>query len=230
MLSTSKYQFSFALLLLICSYGLYASFNRGNANAWYYKAEFSLNEWSDNNAITSKLDYDDTLTAISNAYQADQSHPHYNHIYGRILHWGVLNDYEPKERIEEVKAWYLKAAELRTRWPDPWVDLAKLNNQLEGYNQETRYYIEQAIKTGPYVDYVNVGILQVLLLNWTTLTGSERALLFERFAIATKQPILKDVLFFAKEIGREKILCIQLNFNPAYQSIKNSSVYRKYCK
>lgn len=119
MLLNSKFHISLVLLLLICCYGLYASFNRGNANAWYYKADFSLNEWANNNANSSKLDYDDTLKAISNAYQADQSHPHYNHIFGRILHWGVLNNYEHEERIEEVKAWYLKATELRTRWPDP---------------------------------------------------------------------------------------------------------------
>ncbi|MFT6731901.1 MAG: hypothetical protein ACJAS9_000075 [Polaribacter sp.] len=105
-----------------------------------------------------------------------------------------------------------------------------MNNQRQGYNLETRYYIEQAIKTGPYIDYVNLGILQVLLQNWSTLSGSDRTLLFERLAIATKQPILKEVLVFAKKLGRDKILCIQFNFNPIYETIKNSNVYLKYCK
>ena len=219
-----------AALMLLTLYCLSMAFSRGVANAWYYDAEFSLNEWAETNTISNKEEYQRTLTSIKKAQSLDPTHPHYVHMVGRIMHWGVDMGYEDKSQLKNILSWYLSAAELRPLWPDPWVDLLRLNNYLHGYNDDTKYYIEQALSTGPYIDIVTQGSIQVWLLNWSVLTGKEREILFKQFGIATKQnKVLSEVFKFAKSINRSNLLCIQLKYNTDYAKQKESSLYRKYC-
>jgi len=218
------------LLLLLTLYCLSSSFSRGSANAWYFNAEFSLNDWAKQNTIKDKAEYTDTLTSIKKAQSLDPTHPHYAHMVGRIMHWGVDMGFEDTTALTVINQWYLLATELRPLWPDPWVDLARLNNSLHGYNHKTKYYVDQALATAPYVDLVTVGTIQVLLLNWQILSGQERDLLFKQFEISTKQyKVLNQVLHFAKDINREKLLCSQLKFNPQYLKHKDSYLYKRYC-
>ena len=218
------------MLLLLTLYCLSSSFSRGSANAWYFNAEFSLNDWATKNTIKDKAEYTDTLTSIKKAQSLDPTHPHYAHMVGRIMHWGVDKGFEDTTALAVINQWYILATELRPLWPEPWVDLALLNNALHGYNDQTKYYIDKALATGPYVDLVTVGTIQVLLLNWQVITGHERDMLFKQFDIATKQyNVLNQVLKFAKDIEREKLLCSQLKFNAKYSKQKESYLYKRYC-
>ena len=222
--------FILGILLLVTLYCLSAAFSRGTANAWYFNAEFSLKEWANENTIKNESNYQQILTSIKKAQSLDTTHPHYAHIVGRIIHLGVDMGFEDKNKLAEVKQWYLLATELRPLWPDPWVDLLRLNNYLHGYNDETKYYITQALSNGPYIDLVTVGTIQVWLLNWTVLTGKERELLFKQFAVATKRnEVLSQVLNFAKDINRDKLLCSQLKFNKNYLIQKETYLYSRYC-
>ena len=145
-----------AILLLasVCLYGLSSAYHRGNANAWYYQVEYALNDWSKADTIASLADYQDTLAIMKKVVALDPGHPHYAHMMGRVLHWGVNMEFEPRMTLLEVKKWYLKATELRPLWPDPWVDLAILNNYLTGYSEETQFYMAQALVAGPFDDLV----------------------------------------------------------------------------
>lgn len=235
-MKVTKKTFNFPLyfiifsFLLLCIYGMYSAFTRGSASAWYYKAYFVINDWEVQGEIESEKQYLNTLAAITKAQYLDHSHPHYAHILGRVIHWGVNSGFEKKERLTDVKAWYLLSTKLRPLWPDPWIDLAQLNNNLTGYTPETEYYLDQALETGPYIPLVTSGVLKVLLLNWATLLGKDKTRLFEQFAIATTQRHgLRQALSFAKNIGQEKLLCIQIKFNPVYIKQKKSYLYKKYC-
>lgn len=221
---------SIALLLFIALYGLFSAFNRGTANGWYFNAEFALNDHSQDSAITELVDYQQTLLSITKAQSLDLTHPHYAHMLGRIMHLGVDFGFENKTKLDEVREFYLLSTKLRPLWPDPWVDLLRLNNYLYGYNEQTKHFIKQALLTGPYVDLVTVGTIQVWLLNWALLTGEERALLFNQFGIAAQQhKVLESVLEFAKSINREKLLCSQLKFNSQYLKQKKSYLFKRYC-
>jgi hypothetical protein len=218
------------MLLLLTLYCLSSSFSRGMANAWYFNAEFSLNDWAKNNTITDKAEYLDTLTSIKKAQTLDSKHPHYAHMLGRIMHGGVDMGIEDTTALVDIDQWYVLSTQLRPLWPEPWIDLARLNNALHGYDDLTKYYIDQALATGPYLDLVTVGTFRVLLLNWQVLSGQERELLFKQFDIATMQyKVLNQVLEFAKDINRDKLLCSQLKFNPKYLKQKEWYPYRKYC-
>jgi hypothetical protein len=218
------------LLVLLTFYCLSTTFSRGAANAWYFNAEFSLNDWAKKRTIKDKADYESTLNSIKKAQSLDPTHPHYVHMVGRIMHWGVDMGYEEKTELVEIIQWYRLATQLRPLWPDPWVDLLRLNNYLYGYTDETKYYIKQALSRGPYIDLVTVGTVQVWLSNWPLLSGKDRELLFKQFAITTKQhKALSQMLKFAQAINREKLLCSQLKFNPSYSKQKDSYAYRNYC-
>tara|TARA_B110000438_G_scaffold302283_1_gene359534 strand:+ start:3203 stop:3931 length:729 start_codon:yes stop_codon:yes gene_type:complete len=216
----------FLIVTLFC---LSSALSRGVANAWYFNAEFSLNGWAKEITVKDNAEYNRTLISIKKAQSIDPTHPHYAHMVGRIMHFGVDMGFEDKAQLEYVKQWYLLATELRPLWPDPWVDLLRLNNYLHGYTDETKYYIDQALSTGSFIDLVTVGTIQVWLLNWSILSGKERAMLFKQFDVATKQFKLLDVLKFAKAINREKLLCSQLKFNIDYAKQKKSSLYTNYC-
>lgn len=219
-----------AVFLLLTFYCLSSAVNRGVANAWYFNAEFSLNDWAEYKTIKDKTEYDRTLLSITKAHSLDPTHPHYAHMVGRIMHWGVDMGFEDISKLEEIKQWYLLSTTLRPLWPDPWVDLLLLNNYLYGYTDETKFYIQQAISTGPYLNAVTLGTIKVWLLNWQVLSGKERELLFKQFNIATTQyKILNQVVTFAKTIDREKIICSQIKFNKLYLKQKDTYLYRSNC-
>ena len=150
------------LLAGICLSVLNIAYHRGNANAWYYQVEYAINDWSEAGAIASLADYQDTLAIMKKVVALDPNHPHYAHMMGRVLHWGVNMDFEPRMTLIEVKQWYLKATERRPLWPDPWADLAILNNYLSGYDEETQFYLAQALVAGPFDDLVKQAEAQVL--------------------------------------------------------------------
>ena len=228
--SKPLYYVALVTLIIITLYGLSSAFTRGVANAWYFNAEFSLNDWAKQKTISDKDEYELTLASIQKAQSLDPSHPHYAHMLGRVMHWGVDMGFEEKSKLAEIKTLYLLATELRPLWPDPWADLARLNNFLNGYTYETKYYIEQALATGPYMNLVTVATIQVWLLNWPILSGEERALLFKQFGVATKQyNTFSQVLKFSKSINREKLLCAQLKYNSDYVEHKESSLYKWQC-
>lgn len=221
-----------ALLLVLCLGSMGSAVYRGSASAWYFKAEFALNNWAQAGSIESKEDYLDGLDAITTAVRLDPSHPHYVHMLGRISHWGVAQGFESHDKLPQIKQWYLQATDLRPMWPDPWMDLARLNNFTEGFTQQTKDYMAQALTTGPYIDEVNTGVIKILLQNWAVLEGSERTLMFDQFRITTLQPnVLSQSLADAKSLGRQNLLCTQLKFNPSYnQKYAKSYLYRKFCK
>ena len=221
---------SLGAVLLVTLLCLSSALSRGVANAWYFNAEFSLNGWAKDIMVKDNAEYTRTLTSIKKAQLLDPTHPHYAHMVGRIMHVGVDMGFEDKTVLKDVKQWYLLATELRPLWPDPWVDLLRLNNYLDGYSDETKHYIEQALANSSYNDLVTIGTIQVWLLSWHILSGKERELLFKQFNVATKQyKVLSQVLLFAKDINSENLLCSQLKFNTQYSKQKESDLYRRYC-
>lgn len=220
----------FTILMLVTVYCLSSAFTRGVASAWYFNAEFALDNVSENKTENAEEEYPHILAAIKKAQSLDPTHPHYAHMLGRVMHWGVGLGLEEKSTLSDVKAWYLLATALRPLWQDPWADLVRLNNDLYGYNDETKHYIAQALATGPYNNLVTVTTLQVWLSHWSELSGTELASLFKQFDVATKQPkTLEQVLKFAKSINRAGLLCSQLKYNRDYVHHKSTSLYKRMC-
>jgi len=97
------------MLLLLTLYCLSSSFSRGASNAWYFNAEFSLNDWATKNTIKDEAEYTSTLTSIKKAQSLDPTHPHYAHMVGRITHWGVDMGFEDTTALVDINQWYVLA-------------------------------------------------------------------------------------------------------------------------
>jgi len=219
------------LLLLVCLYAGYTAGYKGYANAWYYQAEFAINAWAKQGKVSSRSEYDSALTAITKAHDMDPSYPHYAHINGRILHWGIISGFEDESQYTTVRSLYLAAVARRPMWPDVWMDLATINNYLDGYDSDTQQYLAEAMATGPYINAVIAGSVRILLSNWSALSGQDKQLVFTQFGKSIKQPRLRnEILTYATSIDKQKLLCVQLKFNPEYHAVKSTSSYHKYCQ
>lgn len=228
---TIKRLLAVLLLSLLCLYGAYTAFYKGSANAWYYQAEFAINAWAKQGKVSSRSDYDVALTAIIKARALDPNYPHYAHINGRILHWGIISGFEGVDKYHKVKSLYLSAVANRPMWPDVWIDLAIINNYLDGFNADTQQYLAEAIETGPYIKEVITGSIEILLSNWLLLSAKDKQLMFDQFAKSVKHPdLLKASLVFATSITKQKLLCLQLKYKPEYQMAKSTWPYKKYCQ
>jgi len=229
--ATAKRSVFVLLLLVICLYGGYTAFYKGSANAWYYRAEFAINAWAKQGKVASRSEYDSALSAITKAHAIDPSYPHYAHINGRILHWGIISGFEDESKYTNIKVLYLSAIARRAEWPDVWIDLSAINNYLAGYNIDTQQYLAKAIETGPYIKEVITGSMEILLSNWALLPGKDKQLMFDQFAKSVKHPdLLKANLAFATLIDKQKLLCLQLKYKPEYHSVKSTWPYKKYCQ
>ena len=98
------------------------------------------------------------------------------------------------------------------------------------FNEETQYYLKQAVKKGPFIDSVIVGSVQILLFNWRQLSGADQVLLFEQFGKAIgRNKLLGPILAHATELNRQKLLCLQIKNSAKDQRYVKSWVYKKYC-
>ncbi len=217
-------------LAALCCYGLYQSWVRGTASAWYYQADFALQQWNEKGAEVSDQDYVDALTAVVKAQQLDPGHPHYAHMVGRITHWGISMGYELDMTLEDVKNWYLLATSLRPLWPEPWVDLVMLSNSIYGLNDETKHYIGQAQIAGPYMNAVTVAVVKVYLFYWEVLTEDEVNSMFEQLGkSAQESKVLLELLKFAKDLDKESVLCDEMLTDDAYAKYRQHNYFMKYC-
>jgi len=204
---------------------------RGSASSWYYKAETYLNKWTALGKIANNQEYLNALNAINTANNLDSSHPDYLHLLGRVMYWGVTQGFEPKEKLPLIKQLYIKSTSLRPLWPQPWIDLAHLNNLIDGFNHDTKNYIEQALHAGPYLDEVNVQVIKILIEHWAVLEEHDRELMFKQFRITTWRPkILNQILIDAKLLGQHDLLCDYLSVNPNYnKKYKETDLYQEFC-
>lgn len=219
-----------AVFALMTFTAMVYAYSWGVANIWYFNASYYLDDWSKAGKIEHADEYQKAWAAISKSVAYDPSHPHYLHIKGRILQWGINENLVDAAQISEVKALFLASTQARSAWPIPWIDLAHLNASQEGMSDETWQYIHQALAVGPYEQAVNQGVLNIMMAYWYQVTPGQAPLFFEQFAIAVKQPkMLETVLKFSQTVGRKNLICPQLRFNQQYETQRKSHVYKKYC-
>ena len=224
-------KYSVVILFAVTSvYALLISFRWGLANVWYFNASYYLTDWSKQQKIASKQDYVNALTAINNAVGYNPEHPHYYHIKGRIIDWGIYAGFEKKFTLNEVKASYISSLSLRQAWPETWIDLAQTNNALHHLSKETQTYIDKALYYGPYQQVVTMGTLSILMQNWSSLNTTQITLFYQQLAIALQQPrLIKKLFRQAKENNIDHLVCIQIKYNDKFKLNHKTWYYKKYC-
>jgi len=220
-----------AALSIVCLSTLAVTYSWGMANAWYFNASFYISDWAKEGKLDNKADYQSALSAINKAVSYDTEHPHYHHIKGRIVHWGIGAGFEEKLTFNDVKDIYKTSVSLREAWPDVWIDLARVNFILEGLTDETLSYIDKALYYGPYQQSVTLGSLNLLMQSWNNLKPEQTALFYKQLPIALKQNrLINQVFTMAQQNNVDNLVCIQIKYNKELESLKNTWTTRKYCK
>ncbi|SFD64486.1 VpsP family polysaccharide biosynthesis protein [Pseudoalteromonas denitrificans] len=223
--------FTVGILSILCLTTLVISYSWGMANAWYFNASYYIDDWAKSGKLKNKIDYNNALAAINKAVSYDSEHPHYHHIKARIIHWGIGAGFEKKLDFSDVKILYKTSLSLREAWPDPWIDLARVNFIIEGLTDETQSYIDTALHYGPYQQSVTLGTLSLLMQGWNNLKPNQTSLFYKQLPIALNQnKLIYKTFELAKHNKLEKILCIQIKYNAELASLKKSHASRRFCK
>jgi len=231
MKNTLSRYFIIAALSIVCLSTLAVTYSWGMANAWYFNASFYISDWAKQGKLDNEADYNSALSAINKAVSFDSQHPHYHHIKGSIIHWGIGAGFEEKLTFNDVKAIYKTSVSLREAWPDVWIDLARVNFILEGLTDETQSYIDKALHYGPFQQSVTFGTLDLLMQSWNRLNPDQTALFYKQLPIALNQPkLFKRVFKIAQQNKIDNLVCIQIKYNKELLSVNKPWVMKKYCQ
>ena len=216
------------------------SYRWAMASAWYFNSSYYLSAWSKANSLNDKDEYIAAISAINKAINYNQEHPTYYQAKGRILLWGISYGFEindesesksEREGLLKAKALFKKSVSYREAWPEPWVDLANTNYQLEGLSEETQHYLDQALLYGPYNQEVTITTLTLLMASWGSLSSKQTALFYQQLDVALPQSWLASKVFkLSSDYGLSSLLCIQVRYKASLESLRGSWLDKKYCK
>lgn len=123
----------------------------GTANVNFYIAHNLTQKWLHEKSLTSIVEFDSALEAISTANQRHPDNPHYLVTQGLVHEWAGTSDIvdNPHNHLEIARKYYLNAVRLRPTWPVTYSTLAILKWRLGEVDQQMIDYLLLAEKFGP---------------------------------------------------------------------------------
>lgn len=219
------------LLILLSLFCLNQYYTLGVANAHFFSVKEQLNVWAKNNKVESNQEYTNTLNAINYVLEHDDGNPHYWHIKGKVVHWGVFAGFETPSAFNEIKSYYQTSLELRKNWPMVWSDLALVNSKLNGLSEETQSYIDQSLVYGPFEFDVLLIISEIYLANWASTTGKQKELFFESLTKLTKFGYKFSALFkLAEQYNKKTLVCTYIKYAKETANVKDSALVKRECR
>ena len=202
------------------------------ASAWYFNSTYYLSDWFKADKLTDEVEYEAAITAVNKAISYNSGHPNYTQAKGRIMLWGIYAGFENKtEALLKTKTLFETSVSYREAWPEPWVDLANTNYQLEGLTPDTQHYLNKALLYGPYNQEVTLTTLTLLMASWSSLTIEQTILFYQQLDIALPQHRLASKVFkLSSDYGLNSLLCIQVKYKESLASLRGKWLDKKYCK
>ena len=221
-----------AILAVITLFIGYQSLQSMCANTWYFNALNILKQ--PESTITSE-ELELAEMAITYATSQDPSQPHYWQLsaYIKMHNLSVTSEKNNNKLLvyQQAEKDLLKSLELRQTWSETWIALAQVVSYQEGSTERVYEYIQQAKKFGPYKLDVQLGIIQIALMNWQQLPPKYKALYVAELNLAVKYGYkFYQVFDVAKQVDALPILCLSLQFGKAFENVRRSTVYRRSCK
>tara|TARA_B110000211_G_scaffold183179_1_gene207543 strand:- start:2673 stop:3374 length:702 start_codon:yes stop_codon:yes gene_type:complete len=219
------------LLMLLAFIICYQSLQSMRANAWYFN---SLNLLDQSESLITHGDLILAEQAITLATRLDPTHPHYWQIsaYIKTLVFTQINENNNQHflKYNEVELELLKSLQYRQAWANTWIELAKVVSYQEGASDRVYTYIQMAKKTGPFNLYVQLGIIQIGLMNWQQLSPSFKALYISELKLATLYGKEFDKAFeIARQVNKIPLLCLSLKFGRNFKPVRERYIYQKNC-
>ncbi|MEN8635873.1 VpsP family polysaccharide biosynthesis protein [Pseudoalteromonas distincta] len=221
-----------AMLAVITLVIGYQSLQSMRANTWYFNALNTLKQ-PESTITLEELKLADR--AITYATSQDPSQPHYWQLsaYIKMSNLAVTSEQNKNNLLvyQQAEKDLLKSLELRQTWSETWIALAQVVSYQEGPTERVYEYIQQAKKFGPYKLDVQLGIIQIALMNWQQLSPKYKALYVAELNLAVKYGYkFYHVFDVAKQVDALPILCLSLQFGKAFEKVRSSTVYRRNCK
>ncbi len=200
------------------------------ADVHYENAQHLFNKWVSEKGINNKDEYKLALDEINFALQNNKYNAHYYDTKARILDWGIAGNFEIEANYNNVVKLFLKSTELRPYWPVTWIELAAVNEIVQGMSSDTRTYIQKALVNGYYNRHVINGILSILLLSWDNLTFADKMLFFKLLKVTSqKEQLLSKALMDAKALDKHTLVCSQIKYDKDYKDYKNKWPFTGVC-
>ena len=221
-----------AILAVITLVIGYHSLQSMRANTWYFNA-LNILKQLENTITLEELELADK--AITYATSQDPSQPHYWQLSAYIkIHNLAVTSEQNKNKLmvyQQAEKDLLKSLEVRQTWSETWIALAQVVSYQEGPTERVYEYIQQAKKFGPYKLDVQLGIIQIALMNWQQLPPKYKALYVAELNLAVKYGYkFYQVFEVAKQVDALPILCLSLQFGKAFENVRLSTVYGRNCE
>ncbi|MDN3473533.1 VpsP family polysaccharide biosynthesis protein [Pseudoalteromonas sp. APC 3355] len=209
----------------------YQSLQSMRANTWYFNA---LNILKQPESTITLKDLKLADRAITYATTQDPSQPHYWQLSAYIkMHNLAVTSGQNKNKLlvyQQAEKDLLKSLELRQTWSETWIALAQVVSYQEGPTERVYEYIQQAKKFGPYKLDVQLGIIQIALMNWQQLPPKYKALYVAELNLAVKYGYkFYQVFDVAKQVDALPILCLSLKFGSHFEPLRTSWMFKKHC-
>ena len=209
----------------------YQSLQSMRANTWYFNA-LNILKQPESTITPEELELADR--AITFATTQDPSQPHYWQLsaYIKMLNLAVTSEKNNNKLLvyQQAEKDLLKSLELRQTWSETWIALAQVVSYQEGPTERVYEYIQQAKKFGPYKFDVQLGIIQIALMNWQKLSPKYKALYVAELNLAVKYGYkFYQVFDVAKQVDALPILCLSLKFGPHFEAVRTRWMFKKHC-
>lgn len=220
------------MILVILTLAMaWVAFRWALADMWYFNASYQLDAWSKAEQVDNEQSYNEALEGINKALEYNPEHPHYYHIKGKVLHWGLISKFKDNYTYQDIKQIYLTSISLRVAWPDIWSDLARINFIQEGLSVDTQKYLDKALFYGPYKKEVLLEVLDIYLQSWHELNKKQIQFFNNQFEKLNNKPhLLKSILKNADKYGLANIICVQFKFNKKFKNLTPFWESYEYCK
>jgi hypothetical protein len=215
-MSITLYSRQFLILLMLLGLGclLPFVFNQGVASAYHFKSSYYLNAWEGKTTVD-EVQYRDALAAAVNAYERDNTSPHYRITLAKVMEWGVYLGFDSFAN-DEFNTLLSGAIALRHNWPAAYSDYGF---NLAFYQDKPDLAFEQlriGLEYGPFDPEVVKQILTVGFAYWPTLSIENKYLVFENLKLAstmnhsTRNHLVKVVDLYNKKT----LVCSYFNYLP----------------
>ena len=209
----------------------YQSLQSMRANTWYFNALNFLKQ-PEGSIIPVELKL--ANDAITLATELEPTQPHYWQLsaYVKMLNLAVNSEQNNNKLLvyQQTEKDLLKSLELRQTWSETWIALAQVASYQEGPTERVYEYIQQAKKFGPYKLDVQLGIIQIALMNWQQLPPKYKALYVSELNLAVKYGYkFYQVFEVAKQADTLPILCLSLKFGANFEAVRTKWIFKKHC-
>ena len=201
------------------------------ANTWYFNA---LNILKQPVSLITSEELKLAESAINLSTAKEPTHPHYWQLsaYIKMLNLAVTSEQNNNKLLvyQQAEKDLLKSLELRQTWSETWIALAQVVSYQEGPTERVYEYIQQAKKFGPYKLDVQLGIIQIALMNWQQLPPKYKALYVAELNLAVKYGYkFYQVFDVAKQADALPILCLSLKFGANFEAVRTRWIFKKHC-